>query len=140
MNGILGLLHTIGYVLTIGAAIWAIVVLMRSAERPSAGRMSLLVRIEDTGIGLLWFSGLIMVWSVFGGPQNLPAVFWIKIVSALVVTASVVLFDRAVNQVKLGQADRGRMLRLNWIATGFVILTALLQGAVFYSSPQLGSQ
>ena len=39
------------------------------------------------GLGLLWLTGLIMVWSVFGGPQNLPGIFWIKFICVLGVTA-----------------------------------------------------
>ena len=34
--------------------------------------------VGQIGLGLLWLTGLIMVWTRWGGPQNLPGTFWMK--------------------------------------------------------------
>ena len=51
----------------------------------------MLANVSATGLALMWLSGLVMVWSRWGGPGNLPGLFWFKFLFVLSLTAAAVM-------------------------------------------------
>lgn len=135
MNQILLILHLFGFGAAIGASIgnFTIIRLITASpgDAPVLGKVPpMLARVGQGGLGLLWLTGLIMVWSVFGGPQNLPGTFWIKFVCVLIVTAGVILLGLTLKRVQAGDAAaRARLPLLGAITTGFLVLVVIF--AVF---------
>lgn len=135
MNEILLILHLFGFAAAVGASIgnFTIMRLVGAApgDAPVLGKVPpILSRVGQVGLGLLWLTGLIMVWSVFGGPQNLPATFWWKFACVLAVTAGVVLLGLTLKQVQSGnRAAAARLPILGMATTGFLVLVVIF--AVF---------
>ena len=131
MNAILFLLHMLGFGTAFGASVGNAAILRlvaaAPADAPVLGKVPpVLARIGQVGLAFLWATGLIMVWSVYGGPQNLPGLFWIKFVCVIGVTGGVVMLDLTMRAVRAGdQAARAR-LPLYGAATGALLLLVVI--------------
>jgi hypothetical protein len=115
MNQILLILHLFGFGAAITSSIGntTIMMMLRSSpgDAPILTKVSpRLARVGQVGLGLLWLTGLIMVWSVFGGPQNLPVLFWWKFACVVAVTVVVALLGVTMKQIQAG--NRGLAARL----------------------------
>ncbi len=135
MNQILLILHLFGFSAAVGASIgnFTIMRLLTASpgDAPVLGKVPpILARVGQTGLGLLWLTGLIMVWSVFGGPQNLPTTFWWKFACVLAVTAGAITIGLTVKQVQSGnRAAAARLPILGMATTALLVLVVIL--AVF---------
>jgi hypothetical protein len=87
-------------------------------------------RIGQIGLGLLWITGIILVWTAFGGPGNLPSLFWWTFVLVIAVSAVVGMLDATMRRVRAG--DRAVAARLPVLgATSFVLTILIVIIAVF---------
>jgi hypothetical protein len=135
MNEILLILHLFGFAMGIAAAFGNGLMFMTMRGTPAsapvlAGITPRFARIGQIGLGLLWITGIILVWSAFGGPQNLPGLFWWKFVLAVLVTVVIALLDVTLRRVRAG--DRAAAARLPALgATSFVATILILIIAVF---------
>ena len=80
-------------------------------------------RVSDVGLALLWATGVILIFSKYGGLGVMPGVFWIKIVAVVALTGLVGFMHSLMAKAKAG--DRGAMARLPKIGP-FAMLSALL--------------
>jgi hypothetical protein len=135
MNEILLILHLFGFAMGIAAALGNGTVFMTMQGAP--GDMPVLskltprfARIGQIGLGLLWITGIILVWTAFGGPGNLPSLFWWKFVLVIAVSAVVGMLDATMRRVRAG--DRAVAARLPVLgATSFVLTILIVIVAVF---------
>jgi hypothetical protein len=132
------MLHMFGLAagFTSGIGNFVVLQLVRAspADAPIYGKVTArLARVGQIGLGLLWLTGLTMVWSVYGGPQNLPGLFWVKFVSVLVVTAGVVMLDLTLKEVRNGNmAAAARLPLFGAITSGFLALVVIVSVLTFY--------
>ena len=129
MNQIWLILHLLGFgaAVTSSIANGIVMLLLREApgDAPVLGKLPpRLARVGQGGLGLLWITGLIMVWSVFGGPQNLPGLFWWKFACVVAITVLVAMMGMIVKQMQAG--DRSGMARLPMFGGATAILLLLV--------------
>ena len=115
MNGILLILHLLGFGAAMSSSVGGFVILRLSRAAPAdmavLGKVPpVLIRVGQTGLGLLWLTGIIMVWTKFGGPENLPGLFWLKFICVLIVTVGVVMVSLTIKAIQSG--DRAKVVRL----------------------------
>ena len=131
MNEILLILHLFGFGAAIGASIgnFTILRLVSAApgDAPVLGKVPpMLARVGQGGLGLLWLTGLIMVWSVYGGPSNLPGFFWVKFICVLGVTTGVVLLGLTLREIQGGnRAAAARLPLYGAVTTGLLVLVVI---------------
>ena len=135
MNQILFILHLLGFGAAISSSIgnFALMQVMRASPGDAPVLLKvppILARVGQTGLGLLWLTGIIMVWTVFGGPQNLPVVFWWKFACVLAVTVLVALMGLTLKQVLAGNRALAARMPLYGIASA-VLLVLIVCFAVF---------
>jgi len=83
--------------------------------------------ISATGLLLLWATGLIMVWSVFGGPGNLPQLFWLKMVFVVLLTLLAGAQHATYARIRrTGNAALGARMKVLGPASGLSALLATL--------------
>lgn len=138
MNQILVILHFLGFALGLGSGVANMVVGIQVAaapgDAPVFGRlMPIFARVGQAGLALLWITGLILVWSAYGGPGAMPPLFWAKIVAVLAMTALVVVMGLRVRRVQ--QGDRRAALALPMLGriTGGVTLLILILAVYAFS-------
>lgn len=135
MNEILLILHLFGFAMGVAAAFGNGFVFMTMQGSPGdtpvlARLMPRFARLGQIGLGLLWITGIIMVWSTYGGPGNLPALFWWKLALVILVTAVVALLGITLKRVQAG--DRSLAPRLPILgATSFGLLILIVIIAVY---------
>ena len=89
MNQFLLFLHFVGLMLGATGGFGSAIVMRRAAGAPPEAARTLrelgpmLANVSAVGLGLMWLSGLIMVWSRWDGPGSLPGLFWVKFVFVL---------------------------------------------------------
>ncbi|MEO8669383.1 MAG: hypothetical protein ABI399_12760 [Bauldia sp.] len=107
MNEILLMLHFIGLGLgasgTVAGFVVGRLVMASPKDAPVLGRVPQMVsRFSGTGLGLLWITGIIMVWSRWDGPASLPHFFWAKFVFVVAITIAFGFIEAALAQAKRG--------------------------------------
>jgi hypothetical protein len=90
MNEIWFILHLLAFGAAVSSSIGngVILMLLRASpgDAPVLGKVTpRLARVGQIALGVLWLTGIIMVWSIFGGPQNLPMLFWWKFVCVVAI-------------------------------------------------------
>lgn len=139
MNAFLLFLHLFG--LMLGAAGgFASGILMRKALAMPADQAKvvrslgpLLATIAAVGVAVLWVTGLIMVWSVWGGFGNLPRLFWLKAVFIVSLTVIVGLIHMTYAEIRKGNAGAATRLPLLGPAAGVSSLLAVLFAVYAFS-------
>jgi hypothetical protein len=137
MNQILLILHFFGLAAGLSASIGNIIVmrLIRAApaDAPVLAKVPpALAPVAHVGLGLLWLTGLIMVWTVYGGPQNLPTAFWWKLACVIVVTIAVGMIDMTMRAVRAGdRAAAARLPKFGMAAGGFTVLAVIFAVIAF---------
>jgi hypothetical protein len=131
MNQILLILHLFGFGAGMASSVgnFAIMRMIRSApaDGPVMSKLSpVLGRVGQVGLGLLWITGVIMVWSKWGGPQNLNTAFWIKFVCVVLITGVSVTLGLTVKQIQAGnRALVARMPILGATAAALLVLIVI---------------
>jgi hypothetical protein len=86
----------------------------------------------DAGLGILWVTGLIMVYSRWSGFSSLPSPFWWKFASVIAMTAMV-----GVTHMTQARARRGDVVAINRLpilrrlATSFLLLALIFAVVAF---------
>jgi uncharacterized membrane protein len=121
MNQILLILHLFGFGAGMASSVGNFAIMrMMSKLSPVLGR------VGQVGLGLLWITGVIMVWSKWGGPQNLNTAFWIKFVCVVLITGVSVTLGLTVKQIQAGnRALVARMPILGATAAALLVLIVI---------------
>ena len=88
--------HFVGMMLGAAGGFGSALIMRRAvAAGPEAGGQlralgPMLANVSAVGLALMWASGLVLVWSRWGGPGNLPGLFWLKFAFVLSLTAAAV--------------------------------------------------
>lgn len=92
----------------------------------------MLANVSAVGIVILWITGPIMAWTVYGGFANLPGAFWIKFIFVVLLTLIAIY-----TQVTFAEIRRGNMAaaqRLRWLgpSAGISALLAVLFAVIAF--------
>jgi hypothetical protein len=138
MNEALLFLHFVG--LMVGAAPGpANMIIMRQLATATPDQAAALRRIPPVlgtvsawGIALLWVTGIIMVFTVYGGFTGLPTAFWIKMVFVVLVTLISGAIHATYAQIRKGNtAAAARLPRLGPLV-GITSLLAVLFAVIAF--------
>jgi hypothetical protein len=135
MNEILIILHLFGFGIGMAASVGNIAIMQTvrgaPADAPVLMKLSpVLGRAGQIGLGLLWVTGVILVWSKWGGPQNLPATFWWKFVCVLLITGVSVMLGITARQIQAGNRALAARMPI-YGATAAVLLVLIVIFAVY---------
>lgn len=138
MNEVLLMLHFIGLGLGTAAAVGGFVTgqLIQASpqDAPVLGRVPQMTsKIGQAGLGLLWLTGLIMVWTRWGGPENLPWAFWVKLVFVVILTIFVGLISAALRKVKQGDVAAGERLPIFGPIGGISLLLVIVFAVIAFN-------
>lgn len=106
MNAFLLFLHLFGLMLGAAGGFASGILMRRAMTMPpeqaatirSLGPM--LAHVAGAGLVVMWITGLIMVWSKWGGLGSLPGLFWIKFVFVVILTLSSGAIDITYAQIR----------------------------------------
>ncbi|MCR4283002.1 MAG: hypothetical protein NUV72_08265 [Bauldia sp.] len=138
MNEILLILHFFGLGAGFASSIgnFTVMQLIQASpgDAPVLGKVPpVLARVGQVGLGLLWVTGLIMVWSRYGGPGNLDWAFWLKIVCVILLTGLAIFLDLTVKRVRAGDMAAAAQLPLfGRIGAGLLVLIVIFAVIAFH--------
>lgn len=138
VNDILLILHFFAFGAGMAAAVgnFTILQLIQAApgDAPVLGRVPpVLARVGQVGLAVLWITGLIMVWSIYGGPQLLSWAFWAKIACVVGLTAVAAYVDLTAKKVRAGDRNAAAMLPLfGRISAGLLFLVVVFAVLAFH--------
>lgn len=140
MNQLLLFVHFVGLVMGFAGGIGSAVSMRYAGEASADGAAALrllppvFANISAVGLLLLWITGAIMIWSVFGGPGGLPGLFWLKIAFVLlltVLTGALHATHAAIRRT--GNAALGGRLGMIGPASGISALAAMLIAVLVFN-------
>jgi uncharacterized membrane protein len=111
MNNLLLILHFLGLGAGFAVSIGNNLVMMLAAKAPPQEAAGLrrfppiMARIGDVGLALLWITGVILLWTKYGGIDGIAALpwpFWAKIICVILITALVGLIHMTVARIQRG--------------------------------------
>jgi uncharacterized membrane protein len=111
MNNLLLILHFVGLGAGFAVSIGNNLVMMLAAKAPPQEAAGLrrfppiMARIGDVGLALLWITGVILLWTKYGGIDGIAALpwpFWAKIICVILITALVGLIHMTVARIQRG--------------------------------------
>ena len=135
MNEILLILHFFGLGAGFAASIgnFTVMQLIQSSpgDRPVLSKVPpVLARVGQVGLGLLWITGIIMVWSVWGGPGNLGWAFWVKLLCVVILTGIAIYLDMTIRRVRAGDMAAAAQLplfgRIGGALLGLIVIFAVI--------------
>ncbi len=139
MNQVLLFLHFVGLMLGATGGFGSALIMRRAvaAGPEAAGQLRalgpMLANVSAVGLALMWASGLVLVWSRWGGPGNLPGLFWLKFVFVLSLTAAAVAIHATYAEVKRGNLAAAARLPKLGPAAGVSSLLAVLTAVFTFS-------
>ncbi len=137
MNYILIILHLFGFGAGVAASIGNFTIMYLVQSSPGDALVltkvpPVLARVGQVGLALLWVTGLIMVWSIWNGPENLPQSFWYKIACVVLLTVVVVFLDLTIKRVRQGDRSvAARLPLLGRIAAALMVLVVVFAVVAF---------
>ncbi|HVZ13634.1 MAG TPA: hypothetical protein VG894_04160 [Bauldia sp.] len=141
MNDTLFILHLLGFGAAIASSIGNFVILRLVAEAPGdrpvlAKVPPRLARIGQGGLGLLWLTGLIMLWTIFGGPQKVPSSFWFsaKILFVILVTIAVAMAGITLKRVQAGDMAAAKRLPAYGIAMAVLLVLIVICAVLAFNA------
>ena len=138
MNYILLILHFFGLGAGFAASIgnFTVMQLIQAApgDAPVLGKVPpVLARVGQVGLGVLWITGIIMVWSIWGGPGNLSWAFWVKLLCVILLTGIAIFLDITIKRVRAGDTSIAARLPLfGRIAGGLLVLVVVFAVIAFH--------
>jgi len=131
MNDILIMLHFFGlgagFAAAIGNPLVARQLAVSPGDAPALTKLQpMLARTGQIGLGLLWVTGLIMVWSIYGGPGALPMEFWVKIGGVVAITAIVVMLDILGRRARAGDASARAQMPVYGALSGILLVLVVV--------------
>ena len=133
MDRILIFLHFVGLMLGATGGFGSALVMRRAltlspeGARPLRELGPMLANVSASGVALMWLTGLALVWARWGGPENLPRLFWLKFVFVLSLTAAAVAIHLTYAAIRGGNvAAAARLPKLGPVAGLSSLLAVLL--------------
>mgnify|MGYP000392144044 CR=1 FL=1 len=94
----------------------------------TAGKM--LSQNGHIGLGLLWVTGLLMVWLKYGSVDGMSVYFWIKMILVVILSASIGMASAAYKRVRGGDLSAMPRVKMFGMINGLAGLGVILS-AVF---------
>ena len=139
MNEALLFLHFFGLMLGAAGGFSSAIVMRRALVLPAddaravRGLGPILANVSGIGLALLWATGLILVWSKWGGIESLPQMFWIKAIFILSLTVVTGLIHMTYAEIRKGNpAAAAKLPKLGPLA-GVSALLAVLFAVLTFS-------
>ncbi|MEJ0059594.1 MAG: hypothetical protein WDM79_08515 [Terricaulis sp.] len=85
-----------------------------------------LARFSAMGLILMWITGVAMIWTVFGGPENLPTLFWVKLFFVLTLTGAAITTELTYGQIKAGKVQAAARLPILGPIAGLSSMIAVI--------------
>jgi len=132
-------LHFVGLMLGATGGFGSALIMRRALAGPpeAAGVLRglgpMLANVSAVGLALMWASGLVLVWSRWGGPGGLPGLFWAKLVFVLTLTAAAVAIHLTYRAVRKGDAAAAARLPKLGPVSGVSALLAVLLAVYAFS-------
>jgi hypothetical protein len=135
VNQVLLILHLFGFGGGFGASLGNFIIggllAANPGDAPALNRMRLvLARVGQVAIAVLWLTGIILIWSKWGGPAYVPQLFWFKLILVVVLTALVVVMDLTFKAVRGGNTALAARLPILGMV-GAILLVLIVVAAVF---------
>ena len=125
-------LHFVGLMLGAAGGFASAVIMRRALALPAEeakvlrGVGPILAKVSLLGLGLLWATGLVMVWNKWGGFSGLPQLFWVKAIFIASLTVITILINMTYGEIRKGNAAvAARLPKLGPLA-GISALLAVL--------------
>ena len=125
-------LHFVGLMLGAAGGFASAVIMRRALALPAEeakvlrGVGPILAKVSLLGLVLLWATGLVMVWSKWGGFSGLPQLFWVKAIFIASLTVITILINMTYGEIRKGNpAVAARLPKLGPLA-GISALLAVL--------------
>jgi hypothetical protein len=139
MNQALLFLHFVGLMAGAAGGLASGVIMRRALSMPAGeaqvvrGLGPLLANVAAIGVGLLWVTGLIMVWSKWDGLASLPTLFWVKAIFIATLTAFTILTHMAYAEIRKGNTAAAARLPRIGPASGVSAFLAVLFAVIAFS-------
>ena len=138
LNRVLLILHFLGLALGFSVSI-ANPVMSRlisnspPPEKAALGRFpSIMIRVSSIGLSLLWVTGVILVYTKWGGFATLTWQFYIKLAAVVLLTATVVYIHRLERLVQRGDAAAAMLIEsAGKAATSFAVIAVVFAVLAF---------
>ena len=138
MNEALLFLHFFGLMLGAAGGFASAVIMRRALVLPAddaravRGLGPILAKVSLIGLAFMWASGLILVWSKWGGIASLPDMFWVKAIFILSLTVVVGLIHMTYAEIRKGNmALAARLPKLGPMAGISALLAVLVAVLAF---------
>ncbi|HUQ37076.1 MAG TPA: hypothetical protein VM144_11930 [Aestuariivirga sp.] len=138
MNEALLFLHFVGLMLGAAGGFASAIIMRRALTIPAdeakvlRGLGPILSKVSATGVAVLWVTGLIMVWSKWGGLESLPQMFWVKAIFILSLTVMTGLIHMTYAEIRKGNpAAAARLPRFGPMAGVSALLAVLFAVLAF---------
>ena len=138
MNEALLFLHFVGLMLGAAGGFASAIVMRRALALPAdeakvlRGLGPILAKVSATGVAVLWATGLILVWSKWGGIESLPDMFWVKAIFIVSLTVMTALIHLTYAEIRKGNpAAAARLPRLGPMAGVSALLAVLFAVLAF---------
>lgn len=138
MNEILLILHFLGFGAGMATSVgnFTIMQLIQASpgDAPVLSKVPpVLARVGQVGLAVLWLTGVIMVWTISGGPGNLNWAFWVKLAGVVLLTAVAIYLDLTIRKVRAGDTAAAAQLPLfGRIAAGLLLLIVIFAVIAFH--------
>lgn len=132
MNAALLFLHLVGLMLGAAGGFASAVIMRRALVLPAdeakvvRGLGPILANVSLTGLVLMWATGLILVWSKWGGIAALPDMFWLKAIFIASLTIVTGLIHMTYAEIRKGNAAAAAKLPKFGPMAGVSALLAVL--------------
>jgi hypothetical protein len=138
MNEILLILHFFGFGAGMAASVgnFTIMQLIQASpgDAPVLSRVPpVLARVGQVGLAVLWLTGIVMVWSIWGGPGSLNWAFWVKFAAVVLLTGVAVYLDLTIRKVRAGDTAAAASLPIfGRVAAGLLALIVVFAVIAFH--------
>lgn len=138
MNEILIILHFLGLGAGVASGVGNAVVGAQIAGQPDdravLGRLPpIFARVGHIGLGLLWATGLILIWTKYGGLSSLPLTFWAKLAGVVLLTVIIGVMTMRMRQMREGNLAAGAILPTLGRVNGLVLLGIIVLAVFAFS-------
>jgi hypothetical protein len=132
MNDVLLIAHLIGLMIGAGGGFSGGIIGRIAASAPPERAVALrslgpvLARLSTAGLALMWLTGAIMVWTVYGGPDQLPPLFLAKLFFILTLTIAAITIELTYAEIKRGNVKAAARLPLLGPVAGLSSILAVV--------------
>lgn len=138
MNEVLLILHFLGFGAGMAASVGNFTVMQLIQKAPGDAPVlakvpPVLARVGQVGLAVLWVTGIILIWSIWGGPAFLHWAFWVKLACVVLLTAVIVFLDLTIKKVRSGDTAAAAQLPVfGRIAGGLLLLVVVFAVIAFH--------